>query len=166
MEDINNTLLEKLNVNQWKNTETVIHWFKSIAQKSRCFFIPFDIIGFYPSITKQILEEVIVFAKKHTEIAEKDLRIIKNCRKSLLYCEDKAWKRDYGLLNSCTGNIKLCDCRKKDESPLNGQCLAQDIVYKCITSILMNPGKTYLGSAEGYFKKRYNNHTNSFRHNW
>ena len=30
--------------------------------------------------------------------------------------------------NSCTGNIKPCDCRKTDECPLNGQCLAQDIV--------------------------------------
>ena len=28
----------------------------------------------------------------------------------------------------------------------------------------MNPDKTYLGTAEGDFKKRYNNHTKSFRH--
>ena len=26
------TLTEKLNVNQWKNTETVIHWFKSMSK--------------------------------------------------------------------------------------------------------------------------------------
>ena len=30
LENISKTLIEKLNVNQWKNTETVIHWFKSI----------------------------------------------------------------------------------------------------------------------------------------
>ena len=94
LENINKTILEKLNVNQWKNTETAIHWFKSIVQKSRCFFIQFDLIEFYPSITKEILEEVIVFAKKHTEIAEKDLKIIKHCRKSLLYCKDEAWKKN------------------------------------------------------------------------
>ena len=40
----------------------------------------------------------------------------------------------------------------------------QDIVYKCIASTLMNPEKTYLGTAEGDFKKRYNNHIKSFRH--
>ena len=56
------------------------------------------------------------------------------------------------------------NCRKKDESPLNGQCLAQDIVYKCIVSTSMNPDKTYLGMAEFDFKKRFNNHINSFRH--
>ena len=93
MENINKTLIEKLNVNQWKNTETVIHWFKSIEQKSRCFFIQFDIIEFYPSITEKFLEKVIIFAKQHTEIAEKDFRIIKHCRKSLLYHEDEAWKK-------------------------------------------------------------------------
>ena len=38
-----------------------------------------------------------------------------------------------------------------------------DSAYKCITSTSMNPDKTYLGIAEGDFKKR-NNHTNSFRH--
>ena len=55
-------------------------------------------------------------------------------------------------------------CRKKDKCPLNGQCLVQDIVYKCVASTSMNPDKTYLGTAEGDFKKRYNNHTKSFRH--
>ena len=44
LENINKTLIEKLNVNQWKYTETIIHWFKSIEHKSRCFFIQFDVI--------------------------------------------------------------------------------------------------------------------------
>ena len=68
------------------------------------------------------------------------------------------------LLNSRTGNIKPRNCRNKDECPLNGQCLAQDIVYKCIASTSINPNKTYLGTTEGEFKKRYNNHIKSFRH--
>ena len=32
------------------------------------------------------------------------------------------------LLNSHTGHTKPCNCRKKDECPLNKQCLAQEIV--------------------------------------
>ena len=70
------------------------------------------------------------------------------------------------LLNNDTGNIKPCKCRNKDECPLNGQCLVLDIVYKCIASTLINPDKTYLGTAEGDLKKRYNNHTKSFRRKW
>ena len=34
-----------------------------------------------------------------------------------------------------------------------------DNAYKCIASTSTNPDKTYLGTAEGDFKKR-NNHTN------
>ena len=56
---------------------------------------------FYPSITQKLLEEVMVFAKQHTEIAEKDLRIIKHCSKSLLYHEDEAWKKKES--DSCIG---------------------------------------------------------------
>ena len=62
-----------------------------------------------------------------------------------------------------TENIKPCSCRNKDACPLKEQCLAQDIVCKCIASISINLDKTYLGTAEGDFKKRYNNHTKSFR---
>ena len=93
LENINKTLTNKLNVNQWKNTEMDIQWFKSIEQKSKCSFIQFDIMEFYPSITEKILEDVIIFAKQHIEIVEKDLRIIRHCRKSLLYHEDIAWKK-------------------------------------------------------------------------
>ena len=53
LENINKTLIEKLNVNQWKNTETVINWFKSVEQKSRCFFIQFDVIEFYHPFQKK-----------------------------------------------------------------------------------------------------------------
>ena len=94
MENINKTHTEKLNVNQWKNTEMVIHWFKSIEQKSKCFFTQFDIIEFYPFITEKILEDVVVFTKQHMEVAEKDLRIIKHYRKSLLHDENEGGKRN------------------------------------------------------------------------
>ena len=70
---------------------------------------------------------------------------------------------DKKSLNSCTGTIKPCNCGNKDECALNGQCLAQDIVHKCIASASINPDETYLGTAKGDFKKRYNNHTKSFR---
>ena len=65
LENINKTLIEKLNVNQWKYTETIIHWFKSIEHKSRCFFIQFDVIVLSIHYGKKKLEEVIVFAKQH-----------------------------------------------------------------------------------------------------
>ena len=53
---------------------------------------------FYPSITEKLLEEVTVFAKQHTEIAEKDLRIIKH---QDVFIKDEAWKKKES--DSCIG---------------------------------------------------------------
>ena len=37
----NKELRHKLNINQWKNTEEVIDWFKSIKDKQHCKFVIF-----------------------------------------------------------------------------------------------------------------------------
>ena len=70
-----------------------INWFSSIENKSQCTFIQLDIMEFYPSITKMILDNSASFAKQHVEISDKDLQIIKHCRKSLLYHENETWKK-------------------------------------------------------------------------
>ena len=48
---------------------------------------------FYPSIAETILDNAISFALQHTYTAEEDLRIIKHCRKSLLYNDSEPWKK-------------------------------------------------------------------------
>ena len=48
---------------------------------------------FYCSITETILDNGLSFAKQHVEISDKDLRITKHCRKSLLYHDNEAWKK-------------------------------------------------------------------------
>ena len=75
------------------------------------------------------------------------------------------------LIKTNAPNTKSCNCRNKSTCPLNGQCQSQDIIYKCTVSTRVNPDevylgtadKVYLGTAEGDFKKRYYNHTKSFR---
>ena len=53
--------------------------------KKNCSFIQFDIKDFYPSITEEILEEAISFAKSLIDIDDHKVRTIKHCRKSLLF---------------------------------------------------------------------------------
>ena len=48
---------------------------------------------FCPSITETILDNAISFVLQHTSIAEEDLRIIKHCRKLLLYNDNEPWKK-------------------------------------------------------------------------
>ena len=71
----------------------VINWFSSIKNKSQYAFIQQDIMEFFPCITETILDNALSFAKQHVEISDKDLRVIKHCRKSLLHHENEAWKK-------------------------------------------------------------------------
>ena len=93
LENINRSLLKLLQVNQWKNSESVIKWFGSIENKSQCKFIKLDITEFYSSISEEILDNVILFAQQYINIPQKDSRIIKHCRKSLLYNNNEPWKK-------------------------------------------------------------------------
>ena len=40
-------------INLWMNSNDTIEWFRNIKNKSKITFIQFDIIDFYPSITKK-----------------------------------------------------------------------------------------------------------------
>ena len=57
---------------------------------------------------------------------------------------------------------KECNCRKKDQCPLDEKCLAQNVVYQATVST-QSSSETYVGLATN-FKERYRNHTASFRH--
>ena len=46
-------------MNQWRNTESVIEWFKAIKNMSKSSFIKFDIAELYPSISKEFLSKDI-----------------------------------------------------------------------------------------------------------
>ena len=53
-----------------------------------------------------------------------------------------------------------CNCCIKTESPLNGGCRKEDVIYKCTARTTFQPKKVYLGLAESDFKKQiYYNHT-------
>ena len=69
VEKIYSDIIEKLQLNQWRNTDAVLKWFNNIS------FIQFDIKEFYPSITENILHETLNFAKQHTNIDKNDLSI-------------------------------------------------------------------------------------------
>ena len=63
-------------MNQWGNTDSAINWFKAIENKSQFFFIRLDIVEFYPSISENILDTAINFAKQYTDIFDENLRIL------------------------------------------------------------------------------------------
>ena len=53
-----------------------------------------------------------------------------------------------------------CNCRKKMECPLSGNCLASSLVYQ---GDVVQTNKTYIGATEGPFKPRSSVHKTSFK---
>ena len=56
-----------------------------------------------------------------------------------------------------------CNCRRKDQCPLEGNCQAKSIVYKAT----VNNGegtKQYISLTENTFKQRYSGHLQSMHH--
>ena len=64
LEKANKYLVDLLCLNQWKNSDMVINWFRSIKNKSQCAFIQLDIMEFYPSATETILDNALSFTKQ------------------------------------------------------------------------------------------------------
>ena len=95
IDQINKSIRKKLNVNQWRNTQAVITWFENIKSKSSSSVIKFDIVDFYPSISKDLLLEAINFAKSVTPIQDKFIETILHSRKALLFNKNDVWvKKD------------------------------------------------------------------------
>ena len=91
LEGINKVIRETTGVNQWRNSEAVIDWFKAIPNKQDSRFIKFDIVSFYPSICREVLVEAIAFAQTYTTVTDEMKDAILNSRKSFLYFKDDPW---------------------------------------------------------------------------
>ena len=104
LEDINKRIRTSLGINQWKNTASVIEWFKNIHEKHKHKFMVFDVKDFYPSISEKLLNDSLKFAESFAPISKKDKDIISHARKSLLFNEGETWmKRDGKLFDVTMG---------------------------------------------------------------
>ena len=80
----------------WDNSKSVINWFKGIADKRACRFTQFDLVDFYPSITRPLLIKALNFARSVTTITDSDINIILHARKSLLFSDGATWVKKNG----------------------------------------------------------------------
>ena len=91
LENISKQITESIKLNQWRNTHSVIAWFKSIPNKNQTKFLKFDIVDFYPSISQKLIQNVIKFAKLHTKIDKQISEVILKARKSVLFNKNEPW---------------------------------------------------------------------------
>ena len=86
-----NTIRSKTNLIQWKNSNEVTKWFNNIENKCRKIFINFDIVNFYPSITRQHVVDAISFGQTYTNISQDEIDVILHACKSVLLHKNKIW---------------------------------------------------------------------------
>ena len=61
-------------------------------------------------------------------------------------------------------NEKTCSCPKNNTCPLDGQCLARNIVYQATVTEANGHIEDYIGLTAPTFKTRLGNHIKSFNH--
>ena len=93
LEKINNNVRRARASNQWLNSSQVINWFKHLKNKDNLTFVKFDIVSFYPSITKKMLEKSVMWAKDFCNIPQQDIDVINNSRESYLFKDDEIWTK-------------------------------------------------------------------------
>ena len=104
LDQINTELVSKLSVNEWKNTISVSKSFRNINNKRLYKFLQFNIKAFYPSIKETLLHEVIQSAKDHVPIKRKDVEVIFQAQKSVLYSDREPWvKKESGSFGFTLG---------------------------------------------------------------
>ena len=89
----------------------------------------------------------------------KTLKVFSSCmpnKKQLILAHNRK------MLDTQDKERQMCDC-KKQEWPVNGNCLMENIIYKA-TFITENQIKFYVGSTGLSFKNRYTKHKSSFKH--
>ena len=96
LDKINQQIQLNTNVNQWKDTPSVIKWFNSFENKERLSFMIIDNESFYPSISENLFIKAIQFARQITEITHEDINLIMQARKVLLFNEDIPWVKKEG----------------------------------------------------------------------
>ena len=81
----------KANVNLWKSTSDVLQWYKEIQDKPKCKFLSFDIVEFYPSISRELLRKALDHASQYDEIKAEEREIIFQAKDTLVFSNGEPW---------------------------------------------------------------------------
>ena len=114
IDKINLTIKNYSKLNQWKNTDNVINWFKNLKLNNNYRLIKFDIVKFYPSITKKTLIKALEFAEDFLPITDKDTNLIIQSCKSVLTHNNKTWEKinsenQFNISMGSFNGAEICD---------------------------------------------------------
>ena len=96
MDEKIDVIRKKSKLNQWKNSKSVIDWFKNLKDKKKLKFIIFDVENFYPSIDETLLRKSIEWSKQFIDFSEEEIEVILAARKATLYMNGEPWSKKGG----------------------------------------------------------------------
>ena len=140
---------------------------KKSARKRKCIF-------FNPPYCQSVKQNIgKAFLRLVDEYFDKDHHYRKIFNRSTIkisYCcmqnmKSKIQAHNKKILsnNNMSSNTQSCNCRRKNECPLDGQCMTKDVIYDAVVKVDGEKNKRYIGSTGNDFKSRYYGHTRSFR---
>ena len=96
--------------------------------------------------------------KFHSIFNKNNVKVSYSCTENMASIIDKHNKKITS--NDPTGPPqKECNCRKKEECPLDNNCLSTNLIYNArVTTDEDTTGKNYIGLTEGTFKQRFTQH--------
>ena len=137
---------------------------KRICKRNIIWFNP----PFSRNVTTSVAKRFLNLLDVHFPKSNKLHKIFNRNTVKVSYCCTENLSSIIKTHNKKVTNEKItprnqCNCKSRNDFPLDGNCRTSDIIYKCIASTSVNPDKIYLGIAEKNFKKRYYNHKTSFK---
>ena len=96
LDKINSNIRASTEINQWQNSKSVIDWFVNIRNKNKTTFFQFGIESFCPSISPQLFNKALNFARNIVDISDSDYKIIMQSRKTLLFNNEEPWVKKHG----------------------------------------------------------------------
>ena len=109
LQQINDKLRTELKLQQWRSTNDTLNWFKALENKTRRKFIQLDIVDFYPSISQNLFDAAIEFAKNTVPITTQTIDILQHARQTILFHSDATWKKTTGLFDVSMGSYDGCE---------------------------------------------------------
>ena len=100
LDKINFKIISETKLNQWKNSTSVIEWFNNIPNKNQHRFVVFDIEIFYPSISEDLFNEALSFAKTKANNTDQEMSIITQSRNTLLFNKSQPWVKRLEMKSS------------------------------------------------------------------
>ena len=98
---------------QWKNTHSVIEWFTQLERKEKHYFIQFDVVDYYASITPDPIKKSIAFAEKYMTISDEEKTTIFQACNSFLCNDNQDWIKKQGKTFDITmggfHGAEICD---------------------------------------------------------